>query len=64
MAGAKSQHKVYAEEGRVPGIGTVKTQKTREFKDGGFVSTNDEAHKRCGAPMHYGKTVKVPTRQP
>jgi len=60
----KGQHKRYAEDGAVAGIGSIKVEKTKQFACGGFVSTNDEAHKRSGAPLHYGKTVKVPTRQP
>jgi len=69
----KPQHKTYAETGRVAGSpgGSRSEEMTesaaesrREFKAGGFVSSNDRAHASGGRQRGFAKTQKVGCRQP
>lgn len=55
MSEAKSQHKRYAESGKVEGVGEFKAKR---FKEGGFVKHGDAVHTAHGAPMGFGKLPK------
>jgi len=52
----KSQHKIYAESGKLQDIPVAKPS-TRFYSEGGFVKHGDFVHTTHGAPLGYSKKV-------